>query len=158
MYINKKQIYKSNGLSAPKSYISNIFNWVTSECKEVFEGYDYEEVTDEITEAPLFEPFFTKRMKMLSIPDGFLLYGKQRVDFFSISELLYPNVEFRLRLIRAGPIFDKISGNPNVSLGIGVVDSSLYTRRIALKDDYHKKIVERLAYNPVEWSSTFWRL
>ena len=41
-----------------------------------------------------------------------------------------------------------ISDNPNVSLGI--VDCSLYTRRIALKDDYHKKRMDMLAYTPVE--------
>ena len=28
-------------------------------------------------------------MKMLSRPDGFMLYGKLGVDFFSTSELLY---------------------------------------------------------------------
>ena len=42
-----------------------------------------------------------------------------------------------------------ISDNPNLSLGI--VDSSLYTRRIALKDDYHKKRMDMLAYTPVEF-------
>ena len=41
-----------------------------------------------------------------------------------------------------------ISDNLNVSLGI--VDSSLYTRRIALKDDYHKKRMDMLAYTTVE--------
>ena len=41
-----------------------------------------------------------------------------------------------------------ISDNPNVSLGI--VDCSLYTRRFALKDDYHKKRVDMLAYTPWE--------
>ena len=41
-----------------------------------------------------------------------------------------------------------ISDKPNVSLGI--VDCSLYTRRIALKDDYHKKRKDMLAYAPVE--------
>ena len=41
-----------------------------------------------------------------------------------------------------------ISDNPNVSLGI--VDCSLYTRRIALKDDYHKTRMDMLAYIPVE--------
>ena len=40
-----------------------------------------------------------------------------------------------------------ISDNPNISLGIG--DCSLYTRRIALKDDYHKKRMDMLAYTPV---------
>ena len=43
-----------------------------------------------------------------------------------------------------------ISDNPNVSLGI--VDCSLYTRRIALKDDYHKKRMDMLAYTPVEFN------
>ena len=38
--------------------------------------------------------------------------------------------------------------NPIVSLGI--VDCSLHTRRIALKDDYHKKRMDMLAYTPVE--------
>ena len=43
-----------------------------------------------------------------------------------------------------------ISDNPNVSLGF--VDCSLYTRRIALKDDYHKKRMDMLAYTPVEFN------
>ena len=57
-------------------------------------------------------------------------------------------MNFRLRLIRARPNFCMISDNPNVSLGI--VDCSLYTRRIALTDDFHKKRMELLVYNPVE--------
>ena len=115
-----------------------------------YEGYDYEDFPDEIMEAPLSEPLFTGRMKMLSRTDGFLLYGKLGVDFFSTSELLHPNLKFRLRLIRARPTFYMISDNPNVSLGI--VDRSLYTRRIALKDDYHKKRMDMLAYTPVEFN------
>ena len=43
-----------------------------------------------------------------------------------------------------------ISDNPNVSLGI--VDYSLYTRRIALKNDYHKKRMDMIAYTPVEFN------
>ena len=43
-----------------------------------------------------------------------------------------------------------ISDNPNISLGI--VDCSLYTRRIAVKVDYHKKRVDMLAYTPVEFN------
>ena len=43
-----------------------------------------------------------------------------------------------------------ISDNPNVSLGI--FDCSLYTRRIAFKDDYHKKRMDMLAYTPVEFN------
>ena len=55
----------------------------------------------------------------------------------------------RLRLIRARPNFYMISNNPNVSLGF--VDCSFYTRRIPLKDDYHKKRMDILAYTPVEF-------
>ena len=41
-----------------------------------------------------------------------------------------------------------ISDNPNVSLGI--VDFSLYPRRIGLLEDYHKKRMVMLAFAPVE--------
>ena len=152
MYINNQQIYNSNGLYAHKSFISNNFKGAISEYKGVLhcEGYDYEEFPDEVLEAPLSEPFFTRKMKMLSRPDGFMLYGKLGVDFFSTSELLYPNMKVRLRLTRARPNFYIISDNPNVSLGI--VDCSLYTRRIALRDDYHEKRMDMLAYTPVEFN------
>ena len=135
---------------AHKSYISKNFRGAISEYKGVLhcEGYDYEEFPDEIMEAPLSEPSFTRRMKMLSRPDGFMLYGKLGVDFFPTSELLYANMKVRLRLIRARPNFYLISDNPNVS--VGIVDCSLYTRRFALKDDYHKKRMDMLAYTTVE--------
>ena len=151
VYINNQQIYNSNGLYAHKSYISNNFKAAISEYKGVLhcEGYDYEQDPEDIAN-PLPDPFFTRRMKLLSRPDGFMLYGKLGIDFFSTSELLYPNMKIRLRLIRARPNFYMISDNPNVSLGI--VDCSLYTRRIALKDDYHKKRMDMLAYAPVEYN------
>ena len=72
------------------------------------------------------------------------------VDFFSSSEFLYPNMKTRLRLIRARPKFFMISDNPNVSLG--KIDCSLYTRRIAVKDDYHKKRMDMLAFTLVEFN------
>ena len=96
------------------------------------------------------EPFFIRRMKMFIRRDGFMLYGKLGIDFFSTSESLYPNMKVRIRLIRARPNFFVISDNPNVSLGI--VNCSLYTRRIALKDDYHKMRMDMLAYAPVEYN------
>ena len=52
--------------------------------------------------------------------------------------------------MRARPNFYMISDNPIVSLGI--VDCSLYTRRIALKDDYHRKRKDMLAYTLVEFN------
>ena len=145
VYINNQQIHNSNGLYAHKSHISINFKGAISEYKGVWhcERYDYEEFPEEIMEAPLSEPFFIKRMKMLSRPDGFMLYGKLGVDFCSTSELLYSYMKVRVRLIRARPNFYMISDNPNVSLGI--VDCSFYTRRIALKDDYHKKRMVMIA-------------
>ena len=59
-------------------------------------------------------------------------------------------MNYRLRLIRARPNFYMITDNPNVSLGI--VYCSLYTRRISLKDDYHKKRMDILAHTPVEFN------
>ena len=87
---------------------------------------------------------------MLSRPDAFMLYGILGADFFSTSELLCPNMKIRLRLIRARPNFYKVSDNPIVSLGI--VDCSLYTRRITLKDVYHKKRIDMHADTPLEFN------
>ena len=101
-------------------------------------------------EARLSEPFSTRRMKMRSRPDGFLLYGILGFDFLSASEVLYPNIKIRLRLITARHNFYMISNNPIVSPGI--VDCSLYTRRNALKDDCHKKRMDMLVYTPVEFN------
>ena len=55
----------------------------------------------------------------------------------------------RLRLIRVKPNFYKSGHNPNISLGI--FDFSLYTRRIALRDGYHKKRTDKLACTPVQF-------
>ena len=60
-------------------------------------------------------------------------------------------MKFRLRLIKARPNFHMISEKPNVSLGI--FDCLLYTRRMALKDDYLKKRTDKPAYTPVEFTS-----
>ena len=60
VYINNQQIYNSNGLYAHNSYIFNNFRGAISEYKGVLhcEGYNYEELPDEIMKAPLSEPFF----------------------------------------------------------------------------------------------------
>ena len=152
VYINNQQIYNSNGLYAHKSYISNNFKGAISEYKGLLhcEGYDFEENLDDIQDSLLSDLFFSRRMKMLLRSDGFTLYGKLGVDFFTTSELLYPNMKVRIRLIRARPNFYMISDNPNVSLGI--VDCTLYTRRIRLKEVYHKKRMDMLAYAPVEYN------
>ena len=110
------------------------------------EEYDYEEDPVNL----LAGPFFTRRMKLYSRPNGFMLYGKLGVDFFTTSELLYPYMKVRIRLIRARPIFYRISENPNVSLG--TVDCSLYTRRAILKEEYHKKRMCQLANAAVEYN------
>ena len=90
VYINKQLIYNSNGLSAHKSYNSNYFKGAISEYKGILHcgGYDHGEFLDEIKEALLSEAFCTRGMKMLSRPDGFILYGKLDVVFLSTSELL----------------------------------------------------------------------
>ena len=77
LYIKNQQIYNCKGLYAHKSYISNNFKGVISEYKGVLhcEGHDYEEFPDETMEELLSELFLTRRMKMLSRPDGFMLYG-----------------------------------------------------------------------------------
>ena len=118
VYLNNQQIYSSIGLFAQKSYIANNLSGAIYEHKRAFhcEVYDYVELQDENLEAPLSELFSTRRVTMLSRPDGFMLYGKLRLDFFPTSELLNRNMKIGLRLIKDRPIFYMISENPNVSL------------------------------------------
>ena len=87
-------------------------------------------------------------MKMLSRPDGFMLYDKLGVDFASTSVMLYPNMRIKLRLIKARPTFYTITDKPNVRLGF--VDCSLYAHRIALNDDDHMERNDMFAETPVE--------
>ena len=87
---------------------------------------------------------------MFSRPDGFKLYGKLGVDLFFTSKLLCPNMKIRLLLISVKSKFQKISDNTNVSLE--VIYCSNYTRRFALKVDYHKKRMDMFAYTPVEFN------
>ena len=146
VYINNQQICTYNGLYALFEQLWGSHLWIQGilHC----ESYEYEHDPEDISN-PLPDPFSTRRMKLLSRPDGFMLYGKLGINFFATSQLLYPNMKIRLRLFRARPNFYVISDNPNVSLGI--VDCSLYNRRIALKDDYHKKRIDMLAYAPVAY-------
>ena len=135
LYINNQQIYNSNGLYAQKSHVSNNFKSTLSDYQGVLhcDGYDYEGDPENLLEGP----FFTTRLKLYSRPGGFMLYGQLDIDFLTTSELIYPNMKVRIRLNRVRP--NMISENPTVSLGI--VDCSLYTRRVMLKEDYHKKNV-----------------
>ena len=89
-------------------------------------------------------------MKLYSRPDGFIVYVKLGIDFHTTSELLYPNLKVRISLNRARPNIYMISENPNISLGI--VDCSLYTRRVMLKEDYDNKRISHVAYAPVEYN------
>ena len=79
VYINNHQIYNSNGFFAHKSHIYNNFKSTLSDYKGVLhgEGYDYEDDPKNLVEGP----FFTRRMKLYSRPDGFMLYGKLGIDF-----------------------------------------------------------------------------
>ena len=111
VYINNQQFFKSNELNGYNVYISINFKGAIIKNKRVLhcEGYDSEERPDEITDAPSSEPCFTRRMKMLSRHNGFMLHCKVGLDFFSTSELLYPNMKVRLRLNRARHNFYMLS-------------------------------------------------
>ena len=62
---------------------SNNFEEAISQYKVVLpcEGYNYEQDTEDITNS-LTDPFLTSRMRLLSRPDGFMLYGKLGIAFF----------------------------------------------------------------------------
>ena len=123
VHINNQQICNSHGFWAQKSYLSNNFRRAISEYKVVLhcKEFDHQECPDENMDSPLSEPSVTRRLKLLSRPDGLIFYGKPGVDFLCTSELLHPNMKFRLRLIRARSNLYVNSENPKVSLSRMVI-------------------------------------
>ena len=74
VYINNQKMYISYGLYTHKFYTYNIFEAGNSEYKGISDHkmYDYKECPNELMDAPLSEPFFKRRIKKLSRPDGFM--------------------------------------------------------------------------------------
>ena len=116
LYFNNHQIWNSNGLYPHRSHISNKFTSTSTDDKGVVhcEGHDDEEYPANLNKGQ----FFTRRMKLYSRPEGFMLYGKLGIEFFTTSGLLYPNMKVRISLIKARPKFYMVGENSNVSLGI----------------------------------------
>ena len=83
------QSAESTVLYAHKSYISDKFKGAITEYNEFLqcEGSENEQDPEDITN-PLPDPVFAKRVKLLSKPDCFVLFGKMGIDFSSTSELL----------------------------------------------------------------------
>ena len=86
LYYNNHQIYYSGGLYAHKSHISHHFKSTLTDYEEVLhsEEHDVEEDPKNLLE----DPFSTRRMKLYSRFDAFMLYGQLRIDFLTTSELL----------------------------------------------------------------------
>ena len=141
---------KSNGLYRQSSCFPKKFQRAFVEKQGVLhrEVYDYEKCPDDLMDALSFESYLTRILKPFSNPDGFMLYGKLGVEFISTSELLYPKMKVRLRIIRASPNFNINGDNGNITVALRIVDFLFSTRRDVLKDDYHKKM-EKLVYTPV---------
>ena len=86
-WTSKLRKKNTKGLYAHKCYISKGFMEAVSEYKKLLQcgRYEDEEFLDNNMEKRLSHPFFTKRMKNLSRPDGFMLCGKLGVEFSSLS-------------------------------------------------------------------------
>ena len=77
------------------SHVNNILNSIFSNVEVYVNNQQIMElqILDKTMETPLPEPFFTRRMKMLSKPESFMLYGRLGDNFFSTFELFYPIIE-----------------------------------------------------------------
>ena len=153
VYINNHKILNINDFYAHKSTFSNQRTFPEYRGVLQCEESDYEECLDEDMDAALSQTFFTTTLKLLNRPISLIVHVKTWVVLFSTSELPNANMKLSLLLIRGNYNFYMISDNPTAS--VGVVDSSFHTRRIALRNDYHKKKKDMLAYTPVD--ENFWR-
>ena len=91
---------------------------------------------------------------MLSRPHGFMLYGKMGADIFSSSGLVYPNMKFSLRLIRARTNFNMISTNTTLVLELLIVHFTLIVllSRMIITGN------ECTCLSIFLWSSSIWKL
>ena len=83
-----------------------------------------------------------------------MLYGKLGVNFVSTSQLLYPEMKKKLRLVRARHNSGMISDNPNVSLVTLIAQSTLAV--LLSRTIITRKVLTCLPI--LIWSSTLWRL
>ena len=95
--------------------------------------YDHEESSYQITESPFFRRLSTTRTNLLSKHVAFVFFENMDVDLLSTTELLYPNMQVELQIIKARRGCHMISNNPIVSVRIAA--SSPYTRCFVLKGD-----------------------
>ena len=96
MYNNLQKSYCVIGLYAHKPYISNNFKATVFKNPGSFhcEEYGYEKNFIEIMGVTLSN-FFTRRIKMFSRFDAFILYVELGVELFSNFELLDQNMKVR---------------------------------------------------------------
>ena len=151
VYINTQQNYKFNGLYAHKSYISSNVKGAISEYKRILhcEGTTMMNFLKKLWTRLCLNLFSQWEWKCLADLMASCCMVNWGLTFSPLLNCYIQMKKIRLRLIRAWPYFNMISDNPNV--GHGIVDCSPYTR-IALKDVYHKKRMDMLAYTPVEFN------
>ena len=134
LYTNNHRIYNLNGLYAHESHLSNNFKNTLIDYSGILhcDGFDTEEDPQNPNKAD-----FSLEEWICTVDLTVSCCTVRSVSFFTRLDLLHPNMQVRMKLIRARPNFQMTSGNPNVDFGI--VDCSLYNRRVMLKGDYHKK-------------------
>ena len=105
--------YNANGLYPHKAQISNKFNSAAVSNQGILacHGCSFEEYPDAFDMHP-----FTDRANFLGTGMTFSLYGRLIVELFTCEKLFLPNTIVRIKLIRARPNVDMLSGNPNVRL------------------------------------------
>ena len=91
---------------------------------------------------------FTDRANSLGSGITFSLYGSLAIDLFTCEKLLLPKTEVRIKLIRARPKFYMLSDNPNV--GLIIVDSLLFTRRVSVVEPNHQYLQCNLEREPAQ--------
>ena len=91
--LNNQRIWTSVGFYEHKSYISNTFRGSRFENMGLFSAErKFMKVFQTRKRRTLVWTLFCNKMKILSLQDGSMFYGKMGVDFFSNSNVLYPKM------------------------------------------------------------------
>ena len=154
VYSNNQQNYVSDGLYAKVVFFRTISRGSSLNTKVFCNAVVLLWRTSRgIHESAFVWTFFTRILKILSKPVGFILYNKLGVDFVSTSELLCPNLKTMIRLIRARPIFlTWLVATRKLVLELFIVHLTLvvlFSKANITKNDW-------TGLRLIPWSSTSW--
>lgn len=151
VYANGIKISSANGVYGHKSYLETEMSH-TKDAKNtwlVCQGYNYETEPHDSTHADI-----GNREQETRNSAAIMVYGKPSVDFFTCDKLLLPNVNLRIKFVRAHNDFVIISDDAGKHYTVKIRDANIYVRKLAVSEHAVASIERVLLKTPAMYKYT----